>query len=44
MYKYKAGHPKLVLCDNLEGSGGDGGTRGVQDGGDTCIPMVANSY
>ena len=29
---YEAGHPKLVYCDNLEGQGGEGGGRGVQDG------------
>ena len=40
---HKAGqHPKPVLWDNLEGWGGEGGGRGVQDLGDTCIP-VANS-
>ena len=33
----KAGHQKLVLWDNLEGWGGEGGGREVQDGGDTCI-------
>ena len=40
---YDAGHPKTVLCDKLEGWGGEGGGRGVQDGGDKCMPM-ANSY
>ena len=25
---YDAGNPKLVLCDNLEGSNGEGGSRG----------------
>ena len=40
---YEAGHPKPVLYDNLEGYGGEGGGRGAQDGGDTCIPM-ADSY
>ena len=40
---YDARHPKSVLHDNLEGQGGEGGRRGVQDGGDTCIPM-ADSY
>ena len=30
---YDAGNPKLVLCDDLEGWGGDGG--GVREGGDT---------
>ena len=37
---YEAGHPKLVLCDNLEGWGGEGGGRGVQEGGDTCMPKA----
>ena len=39
---HEAGHPKPVLWNNPEGWGGKGGERGVQDGGDTCIP-VANS-
>ena len=30
---YEAGHPKLVLWDNLEGSGGEGGGQGVQKEG-----------
>ena len=30
---YEAGHPKMVFWDNLEGSGGEGGGRRVQDGG-----------
>ena len=30
---HEAGHSKLVLWDNLEGWGGEGGGRGVQDGG-----------
>ena len=34
---YDAGNPKLVLCANLEGWGGEGGGRRFQDGGDTCI-------
>ena len=40
--KYEAGpgHPKQVLCDNLEGWGGEGGGRGVQEGGDTCMPKA----
>ena len=29
----EAGHPKPVLWDNLEGWSGEGGGRGVQDGG-----------
>ena len=37
------GNPKLVLCDNLEGWGGKGGGRAVQEGGDTCMPK-ADSY
>ena len=40
---YEAGHPKSVLCDNLEGLGGEGGERVAQDGGDTCV-LIANSY
>ena len=30
---YEAGHPKPVLWANLEGWGGEGGGRGVQDRG-----------
>ena len=37
---YDAGHPKLVLCDNLERWSGEGGGRGIQDGGDTSMPMA----
>ena len=40
---FEAGHPEPVLCNNLEGWGGEGGGRGAQDGGDTCTPTV-NSY
>ena len=29
---HEAGHPKLVLWDDPEGWGGEGGGRGVQDG------------
>ena len=29
---HEAGHPKLVLWDNPEGWGGEGGGRGAQDG------------
>ena len=32
---HDAGHPKLVLWNNPEGYGREGGGRGVQDGG-TC--------
>ena len=37
MSLFEAGNQKLVLYDNLEGQGGEGG------GGGTCIPM-ADSY
>ena len=37
---YDAGNPKLVLCDNLERWGGEGSGKGVQEGGDTCMPMA----
>ena len=36
---HEAGHPKLVLWDNPEGWGGEGGGSGVQDG-DTCAPVA----
>ena len=39
---YNAGNPKLVLCDNLKGWSGEGGGRGVQEGGDMCIPMAVS--
>ena len=29
-----------MLCDNLEGWDAVGGGRGVQAGGDMCIPMA----
>ena len=43
---YEVGHSKLVFWDNPEGWGGDGGGRGVQDGGthtsmaDSCQCMA----
>ena len=37
---YDTGHPKLVLCDNLEGWGGEGGGREIQEGGVTYMPMA----
>ena len=36
---HEAGHSKPVLSDNLEGWGGEGGGRRVQDGG-THAPMA----
>ena len=30
---HEAGHPKLVLWDDTDGWGEEGGGRGVQDGG-----------
>ena len=33
---HEAGHSKLVIWDNSEGWGGEGGGRGVQDGGHMC--------
>ena len=32
---YDAGHPKPVLCDNVEGWSGEGSGQGLQDEGDT---------
>ena len=40
---YDVGHPKPLLCDNLEGWGGEGGGWGPQKTGDTRMPM-ADSY
>ena len=37
---HAAGHPKPVLWDNLEGQGGEGGGRGVQNGGEHVYPIV----
>ena len=31
---------KQGFCINLEGWGGEGDGRGVQEGGDICIPMA----
>ena len=33
---HKAGHCKLLLCDNPEGWAGKGSGQGVQDGGHMC--------
>ena len=32
--------PKQGLCINLEGWGGEGDRREVQNGGDVCTPMA----
>ena len=40
---YDAENTKPVLCDSLEGWGGEGGGGAVQDAGDTCM-SVANLY
>ena len=40
---YDVGHPKPLLCDNLEGWDGEGEGRGAQKREDTCMPM-ADSY
>ena len=40
---YDTRNPKMVLCDNLEGWSREVVGKGVQEGGDTCMPMV-NSY
>ena len=37
---HEAGHSELVLWDNPERWGGEGGKSGVQDGGDTCTPVA----
>ena len=37
---HEAGHSKLMLWDNPEGWGGEGGGREVQGEGDTRVPMA----
>ena len=37
---HEAGHPKLVLWDDPEGWGREGGRRGVQDGGTHVHPWL----
>ena len=37
---HEAGHSKPVLWDNPEGWGGEGGGRGVQDGGTHVHPWL----
>ena len=39
----EARHSQSVLWDKLEGWGGEGGERGVQDGRDKCM-LMASSY
>ena len=39
----ETGNSKLVLWDNPEGGGGEGGGRGVQDGGTHVHPWLADS-
>ena len=36
---YDTKNPELVFHDHLGGWDGQGGRRGVQEGGVTCIPM-----
>ena len=40
---HEAGHPKLVLWDDPEGWGGEGGGRGVQSGGTHVHPCMAKT-
>ena len=37
---YDSGCSNSVLCDSLEGQDEVGVGRGVQEGGDICIPMA----
>ena len=41
--KHEAGHPKLVLWDNPEGWGREGGGRGIQDGGTHVDPWLIHA-
>ena len=34
---YDTGHPKSVLCDNLEAWSGERGRRRIKDGGETHV-------
>ena len=36
----EAGHARLVVCDNPEGWGGEGGSGGVQDRGTHVHPWL----
>ena len=38
--RYDSGYPKSVLWDNLEGWGEERSRSGVQEEGDTCMPMA----
>ena len=40
----EAGNSKLVLWDNPDGWGGDGGGRGVQDGGTHVHSWLTHVY
>ena len=42
--KYDAGNPKPMLFDNLEGWGGEGCGRVVQEGGSTCMPVADSCW
>ena len=37
---YDTKHLKLVLCDNLEGWGGEGRRSRIQDGGSRYMPWL----
>ena len=39
-FMHEAGHSKPLLWDNTEGWGGEGGGRGVWDGGGVCAPVA----
>ena len=39
-WMHETGHSKLVLWDNPEGRAGEGGGRGVQDGGTHVHPWL----
>ena len=41
---YDAGTPKPGLYDNLRGWDGEGDGKGVQEGGDICIPNADSCW
>ena len=40
---HEEGHPKLVLWDNPEGWGTEGGGKGIQDGGTHVHPWLIHA-
>ena len=41
---YDTGKPQPVHCYHQKGCGREGDGRGVQEGGDTCVPMADSCW